>query len=99
MSSPHLDPETHGTKFGKITVTVDLARGDCVIIAPGKGLVGQEVPASKRFNSLDEIRGAYSIQLQLAETAPGKHPNAGDMAKALKFAGHQLRNHQEARGK
>lgn len=95
MSSPHLSPEIHGTKFGKITVTVDLERGDCIIHAPGKGLVGQEVPTRKRFNSLDEIRGAYGIQLQLAQTAPEKHPNAGDMARALEFAGKKLKDHQD----
>ncbi|KIC36531.1 hypothetical protein [Leisingera sp. ANG-M7] len=97
MTSPHLSPETHGTTFGKITVTVDVERGDCIIHAPGKGLVGQEVPTRKRFNSLDEIRGAYGIQLQLARTAPGKHPNARDMARALEFAGKALNDHQEAK--
>ncbi|WP_035920114.1 hypothetical protein [Leisingera aquimarina] len=95
MNSPHLDPATHGTKFGKITVTVDLDLGDCIIIAPGKGLVGQEVPSSKRFNSLDEIAGAYRTQCQLAASAADKHPNAQDMANALKFAGRKLKDHQE----
>ncbi|KIC15017.1 hypothetical protein [Leisingera sp. ANG-Vp] len=96
MSSPHLTAEDYGTKFGKVIVTVDLERGDCIIIAPGRGLVGQEVPSRKRFNSLDEIEGAYRIQLQLAQAAGNKHPNAQDMARALKFAGQQLKQHQEA---
>ncbi|KIC09830.1 hypothetical protein RA19_13760 [Leisingera sp. ANG-M1] len=95
MSSPHLDPDTHGTNFGKVIVTVDLERGDCIIIAPGKGLVGQEIPSRKRFNSLDEIVGAYRTQCQLAACS-GKHPNARDMANALKFAGQQLKQNQEA---
>jgi hypothetical protein len=94
MTSPHLDPDTHGTTFGKITVTVDLELGDCIIIAPGKGLVGQEVPSRKRFNSLDEIRAAYRTQNWLSRK-PQQHPHAGDMASALKFAGRQLINHQE----
>ncbi|NSY36849.1 hypothetical protein [Leisingera sp. ANG59] len=94
MTSPHLDPETHGTTFGKITVTVDLGLGDCIIIAPGKGLVGQEVPSRKRFNTLDEIREAYRTQNWLSRK-PERHPHAGDIARALKFAGQLLKAAQE----
>ncbi|MBY6056785.1 hypothetical protein [Leisingera daeponensis] len=94
MTSPHLDPETHGTTFGKITVTVDQNLGDCIIIAPGKGLVGQDVPSRKRFNSLDEIRQAYRTQNWLSRKAQ-QHPHAGDMASALKFAGQLLKAEQE----
>ncbi|MFY0309653.1 hypothetical protein ACFMBG_07120 [Leisingera sp. D0M16] len=93
MSSPHLDPDTHGSKFGKVTVTVDLDLGDCIIIAPGKGLIGQEVPCRQRYNSLDEIRGAYRTQNWLSRK-PQQHPHAGDMARALKFAGRKLKDHQ-----
>lgn len=87
MSSPHLDPATHGTRFGKALVTVDLDACDCIVTvdAPGYGL------KRPRFHSLEEIQGAYQVQYGLAAT----NPIAADIARALKFAGQQLRNHQK----
>lgn len=98
MSSPHLDPDAHGARFGQVTVTVDLDLGDCVITAPVKAPVGT-MPCRKRFNSLDEVQGALGIQLQLAQRPSHKNSNARDLARALEFAGKQLKAQQEAKRK
>lgn len=92
MSSPHADPATNGTRFGNVTVTVDLALGDCVIHAPRPGPV-MPVMRSARFHSLDEIQGAHAAQIGLAAT----DPVAADIAHALKFAAGQINVHQEGR--
>lgn len=92
MSSPHADSATNGIRFGEVTVTVDLAAGDCVVHAPRPGPV-MPVMRSTRFNSLDEIQGAYSVQIGLAAT----DPVAADIARALKFAAQQLYAKQEGR--
>lgn len=89
MTSPHLDPDTHGTTFGVATVTVDLDAGDCVVRAPRPGRV-LPVMRRVRFNSLDEIRGAYQVQIGRART----DPVARDVAAALKFAGQKLKDSQ-----
>ncbi|WP_299144080.1 hypothetical protein [uncultured Tateyamaria sp.] len=89
MSAPHADPATHGTCFGAVLVTVDLAAGDCVVHAPRPGsFTGDLHP--KRFNSLDEVQGAYQVQIGLAAT----DPIARDFSRALKFAGQQLRSRE-----
>ena len=84
----HADPATHGQRFGTAIVTVDHAAGDCQVIAPSKGS-GGSVPRKMRLHSLDEIRGAYQVQVGLAAT----DPVAKDIADALKFAGQQLKSH------
>ncbi len=94
MSNIHADPATNGTQFGDVTVTVNLSAGDCVVHAPRPGPV-MPVMRSTRFHSLDEIQGAYQVQIGLAAT----DPVARDIARALKFAGQQLNAHQEGRGK
>ncbi|WP_299084160.1 hypothetical protein [uncultured Ruegeria sp.] len=93
MSNIHADPATNGTTFGKATVTVDQIAGDCVVHAPRPGPV-MPVMRSTRFHSLDEIHGAYQVQSGLATT----DPIAADVARALKFAGQQLKAHQKVRG-
>ncbi|WP_171178637.1 hypothetical protein [Ruegeria sp. HKCCD8929] len=90
MTSPHCDPLANGRVFGQVTVTVDLDAGDCVVRAPRQGVVAM-VPRSTRFHSLDEIRGAYQVQIGRAAT----DPVAKDIAAALKFAGQQIKAHQE----
>ncbi|AVO37375.1 hypothetical protein [Pukyongiella litopenaei] len=90
MTSPHADPATNGVRFGNVIVTVDLAAGDCVIRAQRPGPV-MPVSRSTRLHSLEEIQGAYQVQIGLAAT----DPVAGDIARALKFAGQQLKTHRE----
>lgn len=94
MSSPHTDPASNGTQFGDVTVTVDLIAGDCVIHAPRPGPVFP-IMRSTRFHSLDEIQGAYQVQIGLAAT----DPVARDIARALKFAGQQLNARQGGQAK
>ncbi|KPU84838.1 hypothetical protein JI58_01245 [Marinosulfonomonas sp. PRT-SC04] len=89
MRSPHDNPSANGTVFGTATVTVDLDAGDCVISVAATGYRRHQ----PRFHSLDEIQGAYQVQIGLAATAPV----AGDIARALKFAAQQLKNHQEGK--
>ncbi|WP_170326737.1 hypothetical protein [Ruegeria arenilitoris] len=89
MTSPHSDPATHGQRFGQAVVTIDLVAGDCVVIAPGRGPVSL-VPRKMRLHGLEEIQGAYQVQIGLAAT----NPIARDIADALKFAGQQLKAHQ-----
>ncbi len=90
MTSPHADPQTHGQRFGAVLVTIDRDAGDCQVVAPRPGPVGS-VTRKMRLHSLDEIRGAYWVQLGLAAT----DPVAKDIADALKFAGQQLKSQQE----
>jgi hypothetical protein len=87
MSAVHNDPASNGTTFGRVTVTVDLAAGDCMIHGTRPGPI-VEVPVRKRFHSIDEIQGAYQVQLGLSASDPA----AGDVARALKFAAQQLQN-------
>ena len=91
--SPHSDPETHGVQFGRVVVTVDAALGDCIVIAPQPGPICTS-PKRMRLNSLDEIRGAYAAQAQLARRAPKENPHAADIARALKLAGQKLKANQ-----
>lgn len=93
MSSPHTNPDLHGTRFGQVVVTVDLALGDCVVIAPQRAGV-TTAPRKMRLNSLDEMRGAYAVQHRLAKSAALKHPHAAEIASALKFAGEQIADHE-----
>ena len=90
MMNVHADPAANGTAFGEVTVTVDLEAGDCVINAPRPGPI-MPVTRSTRFHSLDEIQGAYQVQIGLAAS----DPVARDIARALKFAATQLHSHQE----
>lgn len=87
MSNIHADPASNGSTFGEVTVTVDLTAGDCVVTAPRPGLI-MPVMRTTRFHSLDEIQEAYQAQYRLAAT---------DIARALKFAGQQLKAKQEDR--
>lgn len=93
MSTQHANPDEHGTCFGEVVVTIDLELGDCVVRAPQKGPISP-VLRKIRFNSLDEIQGAYQAQLMLAQLAPKVHPHAADIARALKLAGQRLIAHQ-----
>jgi hypothetical protein len=93
LTSPHENPERHGTTFGSVVVTVDLALGDCIVTAPQKGPICTS-PRRARLNSLDEIRGAYGMQHQLAVKAPAENPHAADIARALEFAGRKIKAHQ-----
>jgi len=93
MSSPHTNPDLHGTRFGQAVVTVDLELCDCVVIAPQRAGVST-VPRKMRLNSLDEIRGAYGVQIGLARRSNGNHQIAADIARALKFAGEQIKAQQ-----
>lgn len=88
MSSVHANPAANGTVFGQATVTVDLEAGDCVVRSVRPGPCG-DIPQSMRLNSIDEIQGAYQVQFGLGAT----DAVAADVARALKFAGQQLRNH------
>lgn len=89
MSSPHSDPASNGKTFGKVTVTVDLDAGDCVVHSFRPGPV---FPIAQKIHlhSLDEVQGAYMVQYRLAPT----DPMAADVARALKFAGQQLKSRQ-----
>ena len=89
MSSPHSDPASNGQTFGKVTVTVDLDAGDCVVHSFRPGPV---FPIAQKIHlhSLDEVQGAYMVQYRLAPT----DPMAADVARALKFAGQQLKSRQ-----
>lgn len=93
MSLQHANPNKHGTQFGQVVVTVDLAMGDCMVRAPQR--VGVVTALRKiRFNSLDEIQGAYQAQLMLAQRHPEDHHHAADIARALKHAGQRLKAQQ-----
>lgn len=92
MTSPHSNPEEHGIRFGQVTVTVDAALGDCVVIAPRPGPVGS-VPRKMRLNSLDEISGAFGVQNRLGV----KDPVAADIARALRFAGETINKQQKGK--
>jgi hypothetical protein len=85
MSSVHNDPSSNGTTFDGVTVTVDLIAGDCVIHSQRPGPC-RDIPYRKRFNSIDEIQGAYQVQFGLGVT----DPVAANVARALKFAATQL---------
>ena len=85
MTSPHEDPCAHGTRFGEVVVTVDTAVGDCVVHAPRPGPV-VPVMHRTRLNSVEEMQGAYSVQMGYAAS----NPIAGDIARAIKFAILQL---------
>lgn len=87
MTSPHDSPSSNGSVFGVATVTVDLEAGDCVIRADANGYRARQL----RLHGLDEVQGAYQVQNGLAAISPV----AKDIASALKFAGQQLKNHQE----
>jgi hypothetical protein len=87
QSGVHSDPETHGVQFGRVTVTVDRALGDCVIRAPRP----DRADSVTRFHSLDEMRAAYATHMRAAPT----NPIAADYARALKFAGLQIKSQQE----
>ena len=95
MTSPHNDPESHGHKFGRVVVTVDLELRDCVIIAPQPGKI-TTIPRKVRFHNLDEMRGAYEAQTKLAK---GGNSVAADIARALKFAGEEIQATDKRRGK
>jgi hypothetical protein len=90
MTSPHADPARYGTCFGEVIVTIDLEAGDCEVRAPRPGPIGR-ITKTMRLHSVEEIQNAYQVQLGLAAT----DPIARDIAKALKFAAHQLQDHQE----
>lgn len=90
MTSPHANPEAHGHRFGDVIVTIDLAAGDCQVIAPRPGPV-MPVTRKMRLHSLEEITGAYRAQIGLAAT----DPVAKNIADALKFAGQQLKAQQK----
>ena len=89
MSSPHTDPASNGQTFGKVTVTVDLDAGDCVVHSFRPGPVFP-IAQTMRLHSLDEVQGAYMVQYRLAPT----DPMAADVARALKFAAQQLKSRQ-----
>ncbi len=90
MSAVHNDPASNGTAFGRVTVTVDLSAGDCVIHSHRPGPC-RDVPYRKRFHSVDEIHGAYQVQFGLGAT----DPVAAEVARALKFAATQLEAHRK----
>lgn len=89
MRSPHDNPAANGSIFGTATVTVDQDVGDCVITVDADGLRLRR----PRFHGLDEIQGAYQVQIGLAAT----DPVAGDIARALKFAAQKIKNHDEGK--
>lgn len=93
MNSPRVDPAANGgTRFGEVLVTVNLSAGHCVVHAPRPGPF-MPVMRARRFHSLEEIQGAYQVQCRMAAT----DPVAADIARALKFAGQQLKAKQEGR--
>jgi len=92
MTSPHADPDRHGTKFGDVVVTVDRELGDCVVRTTRTGPTGQ-IPIAKRFHSIEEIEGAYRAQMFNANSGET------DVARALKFAGQALNPKHEHKGR
>jgi hypothetical protein len=87
MTSPHIDPDRNGQRFGRVLVTVDVDAGDCVVhsFLPGPC---NDKPRRMHLHSLEELQGAYQVQFGLAAT----DPIAADNARALKFAGELLKN-------
>ncbi len=94
MSRVHADLARNGQVFGDVTVTVDPVVGDCVVHVPHPG-PGAPVMRSLRFHDLDELRGAWQVQDRLAAT----DPVAGDIARALHFAGQRIRAHHRVHQK
>jgi hypothetical protein len=87
MSKPQRKPEA---VFGRVKVLVNLTDGHCAVTAPRTGNM-QHATRTMRLHSLDEIRGAYAIQYRLSAQCAV----AADIARALRFAGEQLKSHQE----
>lgn len=84
--SVHNDPARNGTTFGVVTVTVDLDAGDCMLRVDA----AHRRAKTPRFHSVEEIQGAYQVQLGLGAT----DPVAADIARALKFAAQRLVEHR-----
>lgn len=83
MSGIHANPSANGQRFGRAIVTVDHDLGDCVVTCDAPGYELKRM----RLHSLEEISGAYQVQIGLAAT----DDVAADIARALKFAGQLLK--------
>lgn len=72
-----------GHRFGAARIVFDAARGECIVLAK---LPTSEIPKRMHLHSLEEIYGAFSVHSQ-------RHgdPVSQDVARALKFAGTQIR--------
>jgi hypothetical protein len=87
MTSPHIDPDRNGQRFGRVLVTVDVDAGDCVVHSFVRGPC-DDIPRRMHLHSIEELQGAYQVQFGLGAT----DPIAADNARALKFAGERLKN-------
>ena len=85
MSEHTHNPFAGAQRFGRVLVVVDTENDGCLVQAPQPGPVG-EVNRTFRLHGIEEIQGAYQVQLGLAAT----DPVASDIASALKFAAQQL---------
>lgn len=74
-----------GQVFGSARIVVDAEAGECILVVS----VGEPfVPKRMHLHSLDEIRGAYSNFVQRSDAV------SQDAARALKFAGLQIRGRE-----
>ncbi len=89
MTSVHSNLEANGQRFGQVLITVDPAAGDCVFKSTAPFKSNRRV----HLHSLDEIRAAYQTHRGLSVT----NELSGDIARALKFAGQLIKQHQEGK--
>lgn len=86
MSNIHGNPAEYGKGFGDhVVVTVDNERGDCVLRVSRPGPI-TPINSVMRFHSIEEIEGALSVHVPLAE----KDAVSKGMVGALKFAAQEL---------
>lgn len=79
-----------GQTFGSAHLVFDADCGECIVWVK---LPESEVPKRMHLHSLDEIAGAFSVHSQ-------RHwdPVSQDVARALKFAGAQIRQRLKLAG-
>lgn len=87
VSAVHADPDRHGVRFGQVTVTVDVALGDCVLHVLDRSAT-TPVPRRVRLHSIEEMQG-YVNALAHRSTAGSTE---ADLSRAAAFAAAQIQH-------
>jgi hypothetical protein len=90
VTSPNLHRASNGQVFGSVSVTVDVHAGDCIVHSFRDGL-GDPVPIRMHLHSLDEIQGAYQVQVGRASS----DRRSANVARALEFAAQLIASHKK----
>lgn len=90
VTLPLLHRASNGQLFGSVSVTVDVHAGDCIVHSFRDG-IGDPVPVRMHLHSLDEIQGAYQVQVGRAPS----DPRAADVVRALEFANQLIASHKK----